>query len=121
MKKALGLFLSIISAPVLAGAVSPAHFGALNYIGGDRSGSPLPILAIKSSNALPSGAFNDATFLVANPQAYFPASYFGNPAHGVLHKMNRLFVGEATRATGDVEVSGDTPPASWISAFYPGV
>ena len=43
------------------------------------------------------GGINDSSSVAASPATVYNPTYFGNPGTGKVHRLNRLFVGQATK------------------------
>lgn len=63
-------------------------------------------------------AFADTSSVtgVGGAQKFWNPDYFGNPATGIVHRLNRVLVGEATHASSDFP---QTTP-SWLETLCPG-
>lgn len=70
-------------------------------------------------------ALNDTTTVIASLAKFYNPSFFGTPSTGVVHRLNRLQIGEATLSSQDVVASnglgflGPTTP-DWFDTLYRG-
>ena len=61
---------------------------------------------------------SDLSATVAVPASFY-TSYYGNPGTAIIHRLNRLYVGEATVASGDIIATGSgmTTP-DWLQTLF---
>lgn len=73
-------------------------------------GGSIGVTAIAISQLWP---LNDTSAVAGNAAKMWNPSYFGNPASGVVHRLNRLLVGEATVNSSDLPAT----TKSWIETL----
>lgn len=100
------------------GTVSAAGAWGLTLSGASTFNS-----AVTFNSPLPSGialntTLNDTSAVIGNAASFYYPSYFGNPGTGRVHRLNRLFVGEASLTSGGIDAAGQMNPRSWLFQYF---
>lgn len=100
------------------GSLTITASGGTTFPGKITFNAPLGSTSIGTGLTL-NTALQDLSSVVRSPAKFFFPDYFGNPATGIVHRANRLFLGEAS-AIGASLSAGSVLPASWMDPYFSG-
>ena len=93
-----------------------ANLGRLNAINTWALGQTFTSAATFTAGATFNGSILDQSSVVGSAAKFWNPSYFvTNPATGIVHKINRLLIGEASLTGSQIPAS----PASWVETYIP--
>jgi hypothetical protein len=109
---------SLAVAVPLSGSCSIVASGTISCNANNLTGTTLAPGVVTSSlttvGVVTTGRWNDTSEVIASPPSKFNPLFFGNAGTGVVHRFNRMFVGEATASSSDV---GPVSTKDWLEAL----
>lgn len=112
----------IVSQGASTGLTDTANLGRLNAI---QTWAALNTFSAGLASGYytlnPTGQFLEQTSVNSAASVFYETSHAGIASHGIVHKVNRLFVGEASNTSGGTNGTGanQLAPVSWIDTYVP--
>lgn len=94
-----------------ASAGKTFRFNTLDPVIGDDA---LSFVEVNGATAPLTSGLNDSSAVAGNASKFWSPLYFGNVGTGIVHRLNRLFVGEATVNSSDI---GPVTTKSWLETL----
>jgi len=99
------------------GSLTITASGGVTFPGTLTFNAPLGSTSLGTGLTL-NTALQDFSSVVGSASKFFFPDYYGNPATGIIHRANRLFLGASSGIGGYLSVAPVTP-SSWIDAYLP--